>query len=110
MSDDPIFDRFAARLADAVTVAINSGIRISASDKSCFCPLGCLGNPDPNNKGYYYRRPIGALARSLDPCVEELPPMAPLHFGSVFDEGNRFQIAGNEKYQALAMKYRERFP
>jgi hypothetical protein len=39
---DPQFQAFARKLADAVTVAINSGETVSSEDHHCHCPLGCL--------------------------------------------------------------------
>lgn len=45
--DDPEFRRVAARIADAVTVAINSGVKLGpaySSDGSVTtrCPIGCM--------------------------------------------------------------------
>lgn len=109
MSDDPIFDRFAAKLADAVTVAINSGIRVSARYKDCYCPLGCLApdlDPEASNE---FKRPCGAQARSYHESVRHIPDMAPHDFAYMFDTGKRI-FGNNEKYQELALLYRERFP
>jgi hypothetical protein len=39
---DHEFQAFARKLADAVTLRLNRGRRISASNKNCACPLGCL--------------------------------------------------------------------
>ena len=41
---DPEWRKFAARIADGVTVAINSGITIAlpTCEAMCCCPLGCV--------------------------------------------------------------------
>jgi len=39
--DDQAFRKFAAKIADAVTVAINNGVSIGTK-RGCRCPLGCI--------------------------------------------------------------------
>ncbi len=53
---DPEFRRIAAKIADAVTVAINSGVKITtlddAVDENCKCTLGCVGATNGNSHPY----------------------------------------------------------
>lgn len=47
--DDTVLERFRRKLADVVTVAINSGKRVSAERQYCHSPLGCHpGAPFPH--------------------------------------------------------------
>lgn len=95
---DEVFQRFAARLADAVTVAINSGKRIvlanAFSPSNCLCPLGCL-------PGMSYRFPwSNEDARRAGISYEDFRD-----FITAFGRGTR--AAG--PYADLGLEYRRRF-
>jgi hypothetical protein len=99
--DDTTFRRFASKIADAVTVAINDGVKIGENHRRCRCPLGCftlgtkITHPDP----WFVTLP-----------VEQFPAVA---FGQGFDG---LQLDCDEDidgdmsaYHALGLAYRRRF-
>ena len=85
---DPVFEKFRRKLADAVTIVINSGERVSASNARCLCPLGCL----PEEKE---RRPCYLFG----PFAEFTAGFDAVGSAGLFPE-----------YKALGRLYRSRFP
>jgi hypothetical protein len=101
--DDPVFVNFRRKLEDAVTVAINSGIKVSASLQCNHCPLGCINNS-------VYSRPNGAQARRAADWIDITPSMAPTAFAAGFD-GHAAQLTPEiTPYYKLGKLYKERFP
>ena len=102
---DPTFRKVAAAIADAVTLKINSGSKVSV-DAGCFCPLGCLSDDGPV-------RPCATTAGdALRELVEGLGHYESVrigrHFANGFDWGNRAHP--DSEYVLLGRAYAARFP
>jgi hypothetical protein len=92
---DATFEAFRRKLADAVTIAINSGVPVSSHDYvGCCCPIGCL----PGNRA---RPPAQQVANSAGAPLWGLNA-----FMGAFDKG----IDSGCVYSALGLAYRKRFP
>jgi len=94
---DPAFNAFRDKLGDAVTVAINTGKRVSSRDMSASCPLGC----SPDFRGRSGFRPFPWKAQQHFPLKEN----DAAQFIVGFDLG-----AGVGRYAELGRAYREKFP
>ncbi len=92
---DERFRRLAAKLADAVTVAINSGKRVGGPPRDHrLCPFGCL-------KGATSCAPFAQYGALELGCNEHEAS----DFMTSFDSGYDFQTP----FSKLGLAYRERF-
>lgn len=100
------FDEFRRKLADSVTVAINSGVLVSASKRNACCPLGCLPGMveiyEAEFGGAKDRTPPSWLAAKVG-----VDQSGALQFLTAFSQRN---YDGTCEYAELGRLYRERFP
>jgi hypothetical protein len=98
VSGDETFERFRRTLADAVTVAINSGKRVGADH---YCPIACFGETNQ------CKPPAGFVRQFL---TFQLPNGAPTVFTEGFDGHEMTSYRGVDSYYRLGQLYRARFP
>ena len=98
---DFLFNRFKNNLEECVK---NSYHRISSSNKSCYCPLGVVGNGS--------RRPTGAEARLRSKWIKETPNGCPSAFTDGFDGAANYwnNLDDPQRYYELGQQYAKMFP
>jgi hypothetical protein len=97
------FDDFKRELALYVEAAVARGIRISASDKATYCPLGCIPGDRPPS---FRHRPVS--------CVEiaGTSQSQRVAFACAFDGSAwaALEMAEYPDFAELGREYRARFP